>query len=392
MMSWFRGSLSLLSLLASSLATAEPISLADTCPPSFEKVTNGTCELRTLYDFYDSPDEHGGLRAALPKQTVHYTPEQIDLGRYLFFDPLLSAKQDMSCASCHQPAKSLADGRQRGLGVMQADGTRAGLSRAAPTLWNVSFLKRLMWDGSAKDLVEQARGPLFNPVEMGNSPEQLELTLRSASSYLPLFQQAFGDAPTVKNVATALAAFQSSLVSFNSRYDRYVHGDEAALNSQEIRGYNNFRGFVARCTQCHVPPLFTDSELAVIGAPNAEGQVFDAGAGKSSKDPHLQGAFKVPTLRNITRTGPYFHAGQFSSLTDVVHFYNDTRGHAAPKDVPLKLHWHIHMTKGPQLSSEEEKDIAAFLGSLEDETMLPSVPDSVPSGLKPTTTLSSELP
>lgn len=387
----------ILTLLAASLFTsaawADPgIQLKSECPPSFEKAADGTCQLRTLYDFYDSPAEHGGLRAALPELPARYTPEQIDLGRYLFFDPLLSARRDVACGSCHQPSKGLADGRPQGLGAFRPDGSRAHLPRATPSLWNVAFLKRLMWDGSAHELVGQAQRPLFNADEMGNTPEQLERSVRSTAGYPPLFRQAFGDDPTVENIATALAAFQSSLISLNSRYDRYVHGDSGALSSQEVRGYNSFRGFVARCTQCHVPPLFTDSALAVIGVPNAQGQAFDPGAGRRSTDPSLLGAFKVPTLRNITRTAPYFHAGQSQSLDEAVHFYNDTRGHVAPKGVPLKLHWHIHMTRGPQLSKEDERDIVAFLGSLEDELMLPVVPKTLPSGLQPSTTLSAESP
>ncbi|MCT9826655.1 cytochrome-c peroxidase [Pseudomonas veronii] len=384
--------LSILLVLSMSVfcASSSELILSDQCPASFEKTAQGTCQLRTLYDFYDSPADHGGLRARLPQVTRNYTPQQIDLGRYLFFDPVLSAKQDMACASCHQPSKGLADGRARALGARQPDGRRTELPRGAPALWNVAFLQRLMWDGSAADLASQAQRPLFAPQEMGNTAQHLETSLNQIPEYRALFEQAFGRPPSVETVTEALAAFQSSLVSFNSRYDRYVHGDTEAINAQEVRGYNIFRGFVARCSQCHVPPLFTDSELAVIGAPNAADGAFDAGAGSTSKDPNLLGAFRVPTLRNITRSAPYFHAGQFKTLGEVVHFYNDTRGHAAPKDAPLKLHWQIHMTRGPQLSLEEEHDIVAFLNTLEDELMLPAIPAAVPSGLPVTTDLNPE--
>lgn len=374
-----------------SLAASE-IVLSQTCPPSFEKLADGTCQLRTLYDFYDSPADHGGLRASLPAMPARYTPQEIDLGRYLFFDPLLSGRGDLACSSCHQPSNGLADGLAQGLGAIRSDGTRTPLERATPSLWNVGFLKQLMWDGRAQTLIEQAELPLFAANEMGNKPEKLERSLRASPVYMALFNQVFSEPPSVENISLALAAFQSSLVSFNSRYDRYVHGDNEALSEQEIRGYNSFRGFVARCTQCHIPPLFTDSELAVIGQPNAAGKGFDAGAGKNSSDPSLQGAFKVPTLRNISRTPPYFHAGQSKDLPQAVHFYNDTRGHSAPDGVALKIHWHIHMTKGGQLTPEDEADIVAFLGSLDDEQMLPQVPDVLPSGLKPSITLDAESP
>jgi cytochrome c peroxidase len=181
-------------------------------------------------------------------------------------------------------------------------------------------------------------------------------------------------------------------VSFNSRYDRYAYGDTTALNEQEVRGYNVFRGFVARCSQCHIPPLFTDSELAVIGSPALPGKAPDPGAGGLSSDPSLLGAFRVPTLRNISATAPYFHAGQFKTLNEVVDFYNDNRGHAAPPGEKLKIHWHVHMTRGPEMSKEEEQDIVAFLASLDDQGMTPIVPETAPSGLPVLPALNLETP
>lgn len=383
----------LLGLVSFSLfAHAEPVELSKLCPPSFELLADGKCKLRTLYDFYDSPEEHGGVKVRLPELETTYTPQQIDLGRQLFFDPLLSAKKDLSCASCHQPDKGFADGRGRGLGASQPDGSRKDLSRGAPTLWNVAFLKRLMWDGRAGNLEQQALLPLFNPDEMGNNAHQLQGDLDASPAYVDLFRQAFDAPPTIDNLARALSAFQTSLVSINSRYDRYAYGDTSALNDQEIRGYNVFRGFVARCSQCHIPPLFTDSELAVIGSPALPGKAPDPGAGGLSSDPNLQGAFRVPTLRNINATAPYFHAGQFTTLKEVVHFYNDNRGHAAPEDEKLKIHWHIHMTRGPELSQQDEEDIVAFLASLDDQSLTPAVPKTAPSGLPVAPVLNLETP
>ncbi|MGQ7814526.1 cytochrome-c peroxidase [Metapseudomonas furukawaii] len=382
----------LLLLLALPFAARAAVELSSACPPSFELLGDGTCQLRTLYDLYDSPEQHGGVQARLPEVKRRYTPQQIDLGRQLFFDPLLSANKDLSCASCHQPDKGFADGRGRGLGARQADGRRKELARGAPSLWNVTFLTRLMWDGRAETLEQQAMLPLFNPDEMGNTAERLQRDLDATPAYAPLFRQAFGENPSVGAVARALSAFQSSLVSFNSRYDRYAYGDTGALSEQEVRGYNVFRGFVARCSQCHIPPLFSDSELAVIGSPALPGKAADPGAGALSADPALMGAFRVPTLRNITRTAPYFHAGQFGNLKDVVSFYNDNRGHAAPAGEQLKIHWHIHMTRGPELSDQDVSDIVAFLDSLEDESMAPRIPQNVPSGLAVEAALKMEKP
>ncbi len=388
------GSLSILisgNALASDTNTqTSEITLKKTCPASFELISDGTCKLRSLYDFYDSPAQHGGVQANLPELASPYTPEQIDLGRYLFFDPVLSVNQDMSCASCHQVDKGLSDGLATSMGAWNGKQHKT-LKRATPTLWNVGFLKRFMWDGRADTLPEQATLPLLAEDEMGNTKEGVVRAVSDSDSYQHLFQQAFGNEPTLENIALALAAFQTTLVSLNSRYDRYAHGDESALSEKEIRGYNAFRGFVARCSQCHVPPLFTDSEMAVIGAPADKDGYADPGAGALDPDEFLVGAMRVPTLRNISKTAPYFHNGRFDNLKDVVGFYNNTRGHMAPKEQQLRIHWHVHMTKGPKLSDRDEGDIAAFLGSLNDERNLPLVPEQLPSGLALVTTLEERI-
>jgi len=348
------------------------------CPPGFEKTDAGTCELRTLYQFYDSLEGRGvgGTRTALPPHRDGFTPQQIDLGRYLFFDPLLSGDRTLSCSSCHDPARGLSDGRPRSVGIGARD---AG--RAAPTLWNVAFLKRFFWDARADSLEAQAAGPLYSPREMGNTPAHLLASLNGNANYRRLFHEAFPeDAGTIseQQVFTALAAFQSSLVSLNSRYDRYVHGHDAALSEREIQGLNVFRSFVARCSECHTPPLFTNEQIAVIGMPEADGRAFDVGAEAILGSPKLKGGFKVPTLRNIARTAPYSHSGAFASLRDAVEFYNDGRGNAVPAGMNLYLHWHI---TDPHLTEAEIDRIVDFLGALTDEAFQPQKPARVPSGL-----------
>ena len=350
------------------------------CPPGFEKTAAGVCELRTLYQFYDSLENRGlgGTRTALPPHRDGFTPQQIDLGRYLFFDPVLSGDGTLSCASCHDPARGLSDGRPRSIGIHGED---AG--RAAPTLWNVAFLKRFFWDARADSLEAQATGPLYSPREMGNTRAQLLASLNGNATYRRLFREAFprdSDAPTKQQLYTALAAFETSLISLNSRYDRYVHGYDAALSEREIEGLNVFRSFVARCSECHTPPLFTNEQIAVIGMPEPAGRAFDVGAEAILGSPKLKGGFKVPTLRNIARTAPYSHSGAFAGLRDVVEFYNKGRGNAVPKDLQLYLHWHI---SDPKLTDTEVDRIVDFLGTLTDETFLPQTPARVPSGLAP---------
>jgi cytochrome c peroxidase len=355
--------------------------LSRSCPPGFEKTGAGVCELRTLYQFYDSLENRGlgGTRTALPPHRDGFTPQQIDLGRYLFFDPVLSGDGTLSCASCHDPARGLSDGRPRSIGIHGAD---AG--RAAPTLWNVAFLKRFFWDARADSLEAQATGPLYSPKEMGNTRSQLLASLNGNPAYRQLFRQAFPGSSgpvTEQQVYAALTAFETSLISLNSAYDRYVHGHDAALSERELEGLNVFRSFVARCSECHTPPLFTNEQIAVIGMPEPAGRPFDVGAEAILGSPKLKGGFKVPTLRNITRTAPYSHSGAFTRLRDVVEFYNKGRGNAVPKDMHLYLHWHI---SDPKLTDTEVDRVVDFLGALTDETFLPQVPARVPSGLTPT--------
>lgn len=358
----------------------EDFSLSANCPPSFEKTPSGHCKLHTLYDQYDSIQNHGvgGLHSSLPPRRDGFTPQQIDLGRYLFFDPLLSVDGTLSCASCHHPEKGLSDNRARSIGVAGVE-----VSRSAPTLWNSAFLSRFLWDASAASLEEQVQGPLYDPLEMGNNPANLLATLNSNTVYRQLFQQAFerqADAITLDQIYLVIAAFETSLISLNSRYDRYAHGHHQALNQQEIEGLNIFRSFVARCAECHQPPLFTNQQIAVIGTPEPEGMPLDIGAEKTFNSAALKGGFKVPSLRNIATTPPYMHSGRFDNLRETVEFYTNGRGHAVPKGVDMQLHWHIWE---PELTSRELDLLVVFLQTLTDEAFMPKTPERLPSGLTP---------
>ena len=303
-----------------------------------------------------------------------FTPEQIDLGRYLFFDPVLSADGSLSCASCHDPSQGFADGRAQAVGI---DGQT--LERSAPSLWNIGFFSTLLWDGSKSSLEEQMQGPLYSPVEMGNNPAQLLEALSGNATYRALFEQAFGAGPiALDQVYTAITAFESSLVSLNSRYDLYAHGYHAALNKEEIAGLNVFRSFVARCAECHTPPLFSNQQLAVLGVADAPGEIIDPGAEAITGDASQRGAFRVPSLRNITRTAPYMHRGQKATLEDAARFYTGGRGHEVPEGESLMIHWHIWE---PQLTDREIQLLAIFMGALTDEAFMPEIPTAVPSGL-----------
>ena len=357
------------------LAAALEFQLTHTCPASFE-LQDGGCVLRNRYKEYRSLRDAGvgGLRTGLPPLREGFTPQQIDLGRYLFFDPVLSADGSVSCASCHDPAQGFADGRAQAVGV-----SGQTLPRSAPSLWNIGFFSTLLWDGSKSSLEEQMQGPLYSPVEMGNSPSHLLDTLNGNPTYRTLFEQAFGAAPIALNhIYTAITAFEGSLVSLNSRYDLYAHGYHAALNKEEIAGLNVFRSFVARCAECHTPPLFSNQQLAVVGVADSPGEIIDPGAEAITGDASQRGAFRVPSLRNITRTAPYMHRGQKATLEDAARFYTGGRGHEVPEGESLMIHWHIWE---PHLTDREIELLVTFMGALTDETFMPEIPTAVPSGL-----------
>lgn len=356
--------------------------LCETCPPGFELTPENTCKLVTIYQQYENVDGNnpgvGGLKTALPPVRDGFTPQQIDLGRYLFFDPVLSKDGTVSCASCHQPEKGFSDGLATSVGVNHTQ-----LNRAAPGLWNVAFYKKLFWDARASSLEEQMMGPLFSEEEMGNTPAQLLRTINSIQQYQHLFKQAFPKKPSddieLNEIYTAIAAFESSLISLNSRYDQYAHGYAQALNEQELEGLNIFRSFVARCAECHTPPLFTNQQVAVIGLAEPEGVAFDEGAQKTFNDPRMRGGFKVPSLRNIDRTAPYTHSGRFNTLREMVEFYSKGRGHEVPDGEKLYLHWHIWE---PNLTEYEMDRLVDFVKTLTDESFMPGIPELLPSGLK----------
>ena len=223
------------------------------------------------------------------------------------------------------------------------------------------------------------QGPLYSPFEMGNTPGQLVETLNDNHTYRALFEQAFGtDTIALDQVYTAVTAFEGSLISLNSRYDLYAHGYHAALNEEEIAGLNVFRSFVARCAECHTPPLFSNQQLAVLGVADAPGEIMDPGAEAITGNASQRGAFRVPSLRNITRTAPYMHRGQKQTLEDAARFYTGGRGHEVPEGESLMIHWHIWE---PQLTDREIQLLATFMGALTDEAFMPEIPTAVPSGL-----------
>jgi cytochrome c peroxidase len=296
--------------------------------------------------------------------------ERAELGRLLFFDPLLSRDATLSCAHCHRPEHAFSDGRATPLG---RDG--APLARNAPTLYNAAFKERLFWDRRAASLEQQVLGPLLSPDEMGADPADLVARLEALPEYRRRFAAAFlGEEVPVSlaNVARALAAFERTLVSTDSRYDRFARGDRTALSPAERRGLTIFRSLNTRCFECHRLPTFEAPLAMGIGVPSD-----DPGIGGAHGRPGQTGLFAVPTLRNVARTAPYMHDGSMATLEEVVDFYRKGGGRALGVDGD-RIHEHV---RAFEIRDDEAADLVAFLHALSDESSRPEVPEAVPSGL-----------
>jgi cytochrome c peroxidase len=298
------------------------------------------------------------------------TPARAALGRLLFFDPVLSEDGSLSCAHCHRPERGFSDGRRTALGR----GGRA-LARNVPTLWNVAFKPRLMWDRRAGSLEEQALIPLLASDEMAADPERLLARLAAIPAYRKGFARAFPgerESLTLRNVTRALAAFERTLVSRASRYDRYAQGERSALSPAERRGLALFRSLNTRCFECHRLPTFEAPLALGIGVPSP-----DPGVAGVTGEPAQHGLFSVPTLRNVAQTAPYMHDGSLATLAAVVDFYRQGGGRA--RGVPAERI--DGQVRAFSISDAEAAELVAFLTALSDESASPRVPERVPSGL-----------
>lgn len=309
--------------------------------------------------------------------------EKAELGRLLFFDPVISQENDMSCATCHHPDLGFGDGRPQAMGAggQGVGPERTGgiaLERNTPTIWNATYTTALFWDGRVENLEYQALVPISHMEEMAvENTNRLEDELRAIPEYVVLFNAAFGggeDSVTIQNVVNAIASFERTLLTQDSPFDRYAAGDRSALSPSQRRGLDLFRSAATRCFECHTPPTFATDTFRVIGVPDAPGMGHDRGRAAvvgSGED----GAFKVPTLRNIALTGPYMHNGVFATLEEVIDFYAAGGGRADGLDNIDPF------VQGFELNDQQMEDLIAFLFALTDESRLPGIPESVPSGL-----------
>ncbi|HEY4147434.1 MAG TPA: cytochrome c peroxidase [Chitinophagaceae bacterium] len=311
-----------------------------------------------------------GNRIYIPA-TNPLTKEGVYLGRLLFYEPLLSANDKISCASCHQQKKAFTDGRSFSPGVDQSLTTRNAM-----TLANLLWVKNLFWDGRAASLEEQAVTPLTAPHEMGRSLEASAHKLSHTAPYPFLFKEVFGsDTISGERIVKAIAQFERTLISANSRYDQYLQGsyqprpEEAAgmalFNSESQLPGSGRRG--AGCAHCH-------------GGPKTFNELYhNNGLDSLPKDPGREtvtgiaadwGRFRMPTLRNIALTAPYMHDGRFKTLEEVIDHYSEHIEQSPSLSALLQNTPKDITGRGLHLTAAGKKNILSFLNMLTDSTFI----------------------
>jgi len=298
------------------------------------------------------PHLPGGLAALPPPAIPRDNPQtqaKINLGRMLFFDKSLSLDHSMSCATCHDPAKAYSDGLAKAVGIHHR-----ALARRTPSLLNIAYNPFQFWDGRAKTLEEQALIPMLGRSEMGMpDPHALRARIEKDPEYRRRFREVFGREVNMPDIERAIAAFERTLVTPNSAFDRYASGDKHALTDRQKRGLILFIGKAA-CSQCHNGPNFTDNKFHSLGFFPGQKNDPDLGYFIASKKPADRHAFKTPSLRSATQQSYFMHNGSVSSLARVINFYNDGGGSGFKSKLLFQLH----------LTDAEQADLLAFLSAL----------------------------
>jgi cytochrome c peroxidase len=318
-----------------------------------------------------------------PDQTRY---EVVELGKTLFFDPILSDNNQRACASCHDPSLGFADAKRKSIAIDQA----TTVPRNAPTIVNAVFATKWFYDLRSDDMQNQIKQVIGSEKEFHTDYATILKKLNKSQTYKKLFKNAFDTKITEQNIATALTAYEQSLVALNSPFDRYMRGETAQIDAAALRGFNIFTG-AGNCATCHfaptfsglVPPFYHENETEVLGVPLAdeeENATIDDDLGRfNSKNPKdkvdfLKYSFKTPTLRNVNFTAPYMHNGVFKTLDDVMIFYNKGGG----AGIDINLPHQTLSTDGLGLSPDERDDVIAFLNSLADTTRTTAKPQFLP--------------
>ena len=256
---------------------------------------------------------------------------KVELGERLFLDKRLSKDNSIACIACHEYSKGGADRTAVSVGL---GGQKGPIN--SPTIFNMAFNFRLSWDGRDASLEDQARGPLHNPVVMGTTWDQLVEKLMADPAYVDAFKQLYKESPNAKNISDAIATFERSLITPNAKFDRYLRGDKAAISADELRGYQLFKNY--GCIACHQGVNVGGNMFQVFGVMGdyfkKRGNLTPADLGrfnttKNEADKHV---FRVPSLRNVAVTPPYFHDGSAATLDDAVDvMFLYQLGRPAPK-------------------------------------------------------------
>ena len=286
------------------------------------------------------------------------TEEGVNLGRHLFYDPILSSDNTVSCASCHKQEHSFGDNLSFSFGVNGAQS-----QRHSPTIVNAAFQEKFDWDGKSNSLEDQAVRPIFNEIELHNN-NWLEVInrLKSSDLYLPLFCAAFGteDIDSL-HILMAISQFERTLNSYNSRFDQWFYNG-GPYTLEEMDGFNIFATERGDCFHCHPIGLFTDNTFHNNGL---DSDFQDMGRYNITGNPLDKGLFKSPTLRNIEFSAPYMHDGRFNTLDEVIEHYN-FGGHDSPTVDPLMKYVGV----GLLLTEQEKSNLKAFLLSLSDQSFM----------------------
>jgi cytochrome c peroxidase len=297
------------------------------------------------------------------------SPARVKLGRFLFFDKRLSVDNTVACATCHRPENAFSEPTAVSTGVR---GQKGG--RKSPGFVNLAWtlFPNFFWDGRAASLEEQAKGPIQNPIEMGNTHENAVKTISGVKGYAPLFDEAFGSPEVnIDRIAKAIADYERTRMSGNSPFDKWQAGDEKAVSTTVKKGHELFFG-KARCNQCHLGQNFTDNLFHNLGVGwDKKSKKFkDSGRVVISGKTEDTGAFKTPGLREVTKHPPFMHDGSMKTLKEVVAHYNKgghKNPHLSPKIEPLKL------------SNKEIDAVVAFMEALEGEGYQDKAPEVMPN-------------
>lgn len=301
-------------------------------------------------------------KPAVPKDNPT-TAAKIALGKLLFFEKRMSLDGTVSCATCHDPNKGWTDQRPTAIGVRHRLG-----HRNTPTVLNAAYHELQFWDGRAHTMEDQAKEPIANPKEMGLTHEEAAAKIAAIKGYGPHFKAAFGDSTvSIERIVQALGSFQRTVLTGNSSYDRYSSGNRAALKQDALRGLALFNG-KAGCVSCHSGPDFSDGRFHNVGA-GMQRRVQDLGRYDVTKRDEDRGSFRTPILRNLSDTFPYMHDGSLATLEEVIDFF-DRGGQANP--------WLSPGLKPLGLSSQEKKELLAFLVALNGDKALVEEPKRFP--------------